>query len=565
MAIVFSTWANNPITINGVPTIPEWGGAGTIPIPAGFLMAKNDANFLYVALDLVGDHGADVGTGDYFWFTVDVDANAAISPHKDLNYGMAPGAPNLSRRQFYLGPGTWTGLLNEATTDQVHNGFGPTSHSAAPHRVWEMRIALSELGVDLSDPASLKVVRFGLRVASTTPSFTFDFPANFFNNFSNLHTIALALNPTLPPGLAGAVIGTVGLIPTTNISADGFATTDPAYYFHVIETAFGGAMNLLGNQVTMQSLWTANARKYKILHRLGTAGAFTPIRQGWTNYHWNGSTFILEPFGPDASNNYPLTNPADAYSIQNLLLQWNSIGETPGIHQFQAQFFRNDGTTVVASPAQTVSLMVDNNPADVQIINILHNGNPVPACAIETMTDNTDGLRFRITANDVEGHLQSYSLAAFYGDNQSATIVSDSYASHMSPTHLWNGVTNVLVPAGEWVPPISCAYQFRVSAWPRVTNGYTYLGGVETNRHVTIIKPGVVAQAVLPFISKDFPLGMSGKKGAAASGETPAKLGAATFAQARGKAVGKKKTSATRATSKKAAAKKRAGKKAKKR
>ena len=260
-----------------------------------------------------------------------------------------------------------------------------------------------------------------------------------------------------------------------------------------------------------------------------------------------------------------MTNPGDAYSIQNLLLQWNSIGETPGIHQFQAKFFRSDGTTVVASPAQTVSLMVDNNPAEVQILNILHNGNPVPACAIETMSSASDGLRFRITANDVEGHLQSYSLAAFFGDNQSATIVSDSYASHMTPTHIWNGVTNVLVPGSVWVPPISCAYQFRVSAWPRVTNGYTYLGGVEFNRHVTIIKPGAIAMAVPQLISKEFPLGMSGKKGPDVSGNTPTQLGAATFAGASGKAIAKKKPSARKTPSKKAAAKTSAGKKAKKR
>src|SRR5215510_10519976 len=227
MALVISTWATNPITINGVLTAPEWSGAGQMPIPAGFLKVKNDANFLYVALDLVGDLGADPGTGDYYWFTVDVDANAAITPHKDLNYSMLPGAPNLSRRQYYLGPGVWTGVLTEVTANQTHIGFGPTASSATPHRVWELRIKLSELGVDMSDPASLKVVRFGLRVASTTPAFTFNFPANFYTDFTNLHTIALALSPTLPPGLAGAVIGTVGFIPTTNISADGFATTDP--------------------------------------------------------------------------------------------------------------------------------------------------------------------------------------------------------------------------------------------------------------------------------------------------------------------------------------------------
>jgi hypothetical protein len=247
-----------------------------------------------------------------------------------------------------------------------------------------------------------------------------------------------------------------------------------------------------------------------------------------------------------------LTNPSEEYSIKNLLLNWNSVGEAPGIHQFQARFFRADGTTLVASTAQTVTLMVDNNQADVQIINILHNGNPVPPCAIETMTDNSDGLRFRITANDAEGHLQAYSLTAHYGDNLSATIVSDSYAAHANPAHLWNGVVNALVPPAEWVPPISCAYQFKVSAWPRVTNGYQHLGGVEFNRHVTIIKPGGMALASTAFISREFPLGMSGKKGPDVAGTSPAKLGESTFA---------KSGTPARATTKKAAAKNPAAKK----
>jgi hypothetical protein len=562
MALVISTWATNPITIDGALTALEWTGAGQMPIPAGFLKVKNDANFLYVALDLVGDFGADAGTGDYYWFTVDVDANAAITPFRDLNYTLAPGAPNLSRRQYYLRSGAWTGLLNEVTDNQTHIGFGPTSSSPIPHRVWELRIKLSELGVDLSNPVSPKVIRFGLRVASTNPPFTFNFPANFFNSFTNLHTIALALSPTLPPGLAGAVIGTVGFIPTTNISADGFATTDPSYLFPVVETAFGGSMNFHGNQVTMLSLWAANARKYKILHRAGTSGSFTNLRQSWANYHWNGSTYILEPFGADASDNYMLTNPSEEYSLKNLLMNWKSVGETPGIHQFQTQFLRADGTTVVASTPQIVSLMVDNNQAEVQINSILHNGNPVPACAIETMIDNSDGLRFRITANDAEGHLQGYSLTAHWGDNLSAPIFSDSYAAHPDPlNHLWSGVVNTEVPAAEWVPPDKCAYQFTVVATPRVTNGYAWLGGVSFSRHVTIIKPGP-ATAKAPFLSRVFPLGMSGKKGPDVAGTTPTKLGASTFKAAAGAGGTKKKPAAKKPAAKKAAAKKPAGKKA---
>ena len=83
------------------------------------------------------------------------------------------------------------------------------------------------------------------------------------------------------------------------------------------------------------------------------------------------------------------------------------------------------------------------------------------------------------------------------------------------------------VPAGEFVPPQTCAYQFRLSAQPRITNGYTYFSYVETTKHITLVKPGPVAAGAPEFLEENV-LGISGTDGLPA-GEEPARLGADTF------------------------------------
>jgi len=519
------------MVMNGLLSGPEWAGAGVMPIPAGFMMVKNDNNFLYVALDLVGDRGADPGVSDYFWFSVDNNGNHSITPKLDVNYGIYPSLPIRIGRQYYLGPGVWTGIQNTPSPALARNGFGASPHSAVPHRIWEMRLPLNEIGIaDLGthpDP----VVRFGLRVASSNPAFTFDFPAGFYTNFSNLHAILLSRTPVLAPGVAGPVIGSVGLIPAKapQISG-GYATTDPSYYVHVDEAAFGGTLNIIGNRTTLQNLWAAGARKYRIFYRAGTSGAFTPLLQSWKNYRWNGTVYALESFAWDSNNMYPLVNPTDDYSIDDLLIQWNTVGAL-GIHELKAEFYRDDAAhTVVATPVQTVQLMIDNNLPMVDIVQVLHNGVPLSACAMETMTDAADGVRISITVKDMEGHLKDLSLRAYWGDGASATIYSDAYPAHRNPAHQWNGVTAQIVPAGEWVPPVTCAYQFRLSATARITNGYSYIGYVEDQYHLTLIKPGGRAvPATMRLIETRLPYGLSAQGVPPEPGTEPEKLGMETL------------------------------------
>lgn len=513
MATLRSSWTATPITIEGKLGAAEWARAGTMPISGGgatygVVMMKNDANFLYIALDVTRDMGNSPGDGDYFWLMVDVDRNRAITPNADVNFGVYPGSPNHIGKQYFLGPGCWTGL-HTSPGARLHVGFGPTPNAATPHRFWELRLSLAELGADLAEP--LPYIYFGLRLASSNPSFVFNSPDNAYTTgFGALHQAFLARNadPVYLPGTAGAIIGGVGLIPATQISADGFATTAAPYMVQVKDAAFFGTLNLIGNHQTMRSLWRDGARKYRILHAGPSAPAsFTPIRQAWANYHWNGATYVLENFGPDASDLYPLAHPDQAYSIMDLLLQWQTRGVQAGAHKFQAAFFDHAGAPVRLPVSQTLTVAVDNNQPAVHIDSIKHGGVEVQACDIVTMASATDTLSVTYTAHDADGHLADYRVDGLYGGGIAAPIASDSYASHLSPPHAWAGVT---AQPSLFNPPTSCAFEFRVSADQNVTNGYTRPPTVHASRYVTILKPGApkfiaVAQPTLLGIPKPTP------------------------------------------------------------
>ena len=116
-------------------------------MPGGFIMVKNDANFLYLALDLVSDTGNTPGVGDYFWLSFDNDRNAAITSNFDVNYGIYPSLPIKIARQNYLGAGTWTGILGGLSSSATAQGFSatPTFGGSAPH-LGDPRGALRDWG-----------------------------------------------------------------------------------------------------------------------------------------------------------------------------------------------------------------------------------------------------------------------------------------------------------------------------------------------------------------------------------------------------------------------------------
>ena len=207
----------------------------------------------------------------------------------------------------------------------------------------------------------------------------------------------------------------------------------------------------------MHSLWTAGARKYRVLHRVGTAGAFEHFRQTWANYHWVGLTYVLESFGPDANDMYPLPNPSDDYSIQKLLLQWSTLGAINGVHQFQVEFF-NAANAPVASPAQTLTLLIDNAAPEVQILGLRYKGHDIAPCDIVNITAPPAPVEVHIKAFDAPGDLYSYAVTAYYGLNQSVPLTSVSY------------------PGGNWQGIADRGYRARSRSRPRLAPTSSGLG-----------------------------------------------------------------------------------------
>ena len=93
---------------------------------------------------------------------------------------------------------------------------------------------------------------------------------------------------------------------------------------------------------------------------------------------------------------------------------------------------------------------------------------------------------FEITAS-APAHFLGWSLTAYWGDNKSKAVASDSYSNHISPSRIWIGISAVQVPPPgptPWNASVSgdptsthCAHSFFLYAWDRVINGWGYIHG----------------------------------------------------------------------------------------
>jgi len=488
MTQIRSTWTlPTPPPLTGQQTAAEWSAAATMTIPRGTLLAQNDSTHLYLGIDLTAETGI-ANPSDYFWFYVDINNNGVIDPYRDKMFCDWPGQPNRLMMVYVTGPNSSTGASSaESIPSLLHSGFGPSLNSATPHRQWQIAFALSDLGIDPIDPAGPSpIVDFGL-VTGIVGGAMYELPPNTPANFSDLNSIVLAATPSLAAsGVVGPVIDAVGLIGVGDIATDGYATITPTYFINPDHASFCGTLNLIGNLATLTNLYANGARKYQVSHRYGAtatlAAAATPslILQSWANFQVIGVNDVWQSFGPDANGYYPLVSPTLVYTIQNLLFQWTTMAEPDGVHQFQISFF-DVNNHAVALPTgltpQWLTLALDNQPPTVDLISVLHNGAPVSPCAQINLISATDGVQVQFEAYDPEGDLLEVSVIAEWGHGNSSTpaIFDDKYATHANSTHTWQGDQSNTQPAlGVWVPPVTCAYLFQVTATTRSTNGYSY-------------------------------------------------------------------------------------------
>jgi hypothetical protein len=417
-----------------------------------------------------------------------------------VNYGIYPELPIRIGKQFYLGPGTWTGISNQPTQSLARQDFGPSAHARMNHRVWELRIDLREVNLNLTQIPVPPVLHFGLRVSSTTPQFTSDFPVNFYQDFKNLPGILLAMTAPLPS--IGKPIAGVGLIPVGDgmpghdgINPNtGRATTASGYFLPTKDAAFGGVLNFIGDHTILQNLFNQNAKKYCVKVK----GTQQLLLSSWSNYHFKNNQWVYEYFAPDGDGFYELRSPSETYSIDHLLFQWNTNGLPTGTHDVEFDFVNQAGTVV---NTQALRLMIDNNLPDVEILEIQYRNQTVQPCDIVSIQPSTDPVKVHYRVFDAEGDVYSFGLDAYHGENKVEHLIPTTY-----PTD-GHGVADAWLsaPVNPKFPPETCAYELRLWAYANVVNGYSFLGFRETSDHVTFLCPQappykvLATKAIFPF------------------------------------------------------------------
>jgi hypothetical protein len=524
-----SGWASPLPGIDGVAGETEWGSAPRLNFAHGSVRIQNGLSYIYLLLDVTADTTNDPlqpnsPWGDYFWLSWDVNGDRNVTPDVDVLYGIYPGTNNLGICH-YVEPGAVTPL--EPSGASLARGFGATPGSATPHRFWEVAIPLDEIGADAmswaEDPLDAHPLRLGFHVHSEVPLISDYVPENLLTDFTRYIRILLALSPGVGD-LGGPIFATVGVIPSTEI-VNGYATTDPSYTLYVVDAPFGGTLNIFGHFPTLTA---RGAKYYQVLARRAGTGAYEPLRLTWSNYRWEVDRFVLRQIAPDSQDRYEIPPASEIWSLRDILVRWPTGGLTDGLWELKVKLFDASLSELPEpTPAEgnRLALMLDNTPPRVLIDEVTHGTETVGRCDIVDLGPPPDGLRFRITAVDYSGHLSYYRLVAHYGDNDSQLIGADTYAGHMTPSKLWHGVASHTIPAppAQWRAPEPCAYQFRLTAYNRTTNGYTSrIHGAEYNKHTTILLAGSLPiPMMLPTTPEVAPPGLNMEAPTAAPGPIP--------------------------------------------
>lgn len=284
---------------------------------------------------------------------------------------------------------------------------------------------------------------------------------------------------------AGPILLGIGFVPAdaTHLPM-GFADTtmDPTYFFQVKDTPFGGTLPLM---INWQSARAMGANFYQVF--IGGVMVTSPF----ADYLWSVAlnVFELQTTVP-VSGYYPLRAAGQIWLNFWLGLLLDTTGQPNALNNISVKLFSAESAASEighsTDPGRFANLMIDNTLPTAIIEQIFQQpGNvPINTCAI--VTTGAPTFTFEVTAS-APAHLLSWSLTAYWGDNQSKGVSSDVYANHITPSRIWTGISAVAVPPPGPTPwnatvtgdPTSthCAHSFFLYAWDRVINGWGYIHG----------------------------------------------------------------------------------------
>ena len=293
----------------------------------------------------------------------------------------------------------------------------------------------------------------------------------------------------------GFLFTSVGNIPANYVGTDGLATVSAgaATALHIPawdHAAFGSQLwlfGVFGSGVASPQYYTIECKKDS-----DPDSAFAPLDHQLSKVKYTitatGITAAVESVGPVWSGGIPYyhttTNGGNVYwAHDSLRLVLNSPQLPAGTYNLRLKAFDAAFAPItLTGPANGLTLTINNKAPTVSILSIARaSGALISECGIVGLTGPQENLRFRITASHPDGFMDSYSLVALVGRNRYAGLIaSDSHAASHSGQASWTGITDTpfdTLPAMTALPPRlapweSCAYQFRLGAWARITNGY---------------------------------------------------------------------------------------------
>lgn len=167
----------------------------------------------------------------------------------------------------------------------------------------------------------------------------------------------------------------------------------------------------------------------------------------------------------------------------------DTTGQPNGLNRISIKLFSAESAASeighFTDAGRPATLMIDNTTPVANLQQIFQQPGNIPVGACGLVTTGAPTFTFVVTASAPQSHLQGWSLTAYWGDNKSATVTSDSYNNHVTPSKLWAGITGVAVPPPGPTPwnatvagdptSIHCAHSFFLYAWDRVINGQGFI------------------------------------------------------------------------------------------
>ncbi len=322
----------------------------------------------------------------------------------------------------------------------------------------------------------------------------------------------------------GFIFTTVGNIPTSEITDDnsnpaeliGMANVDPitAGQFSIhpyTNSPFGSKVRLHGlfgdaddvdyYRILLAGPWDGVTPP--------DAGDFQPLDDKlykmlfwWNGVEWVNVSYKVGPHTVDSRDNMYLLTTEGYWSHIDLRLIWDTRQHGDGIYTLRCKGWRDSaGTLIDVTPpnAKDLIIRIDNSRVTARINNVkydtdspnydLEDDGEIKECAIINLQNDSENLRFNITASHPNGSLRYWVLDTIAGKNDHRGIIaSESYSAMPGP--LWHAATtdeynseDAPAPPTGLEPWIRCAYQFRLRAYSRITNGYNYIYSTPFSDH----------------------------------------------------------------------------------